>query len=163
MRWMASNWCVASKIHCNFRKSLSNTCHGQADVLRSSLVIFVTSTTGQGDMPKNTLKFWKNLRREKLNNTNCLRSLRFAIFGLGDSSYLKCEPYFLPHLICLLPCATLHQLEQPSSGFPETACSSLLTNPSLQIQLGGKEAASKAPATWGHRVLQAWGRRRAAR
>jgi sulfite reductase alpha subunit-like flavoprotein len=41
-------------------------------------------------MPKNTLKFWKNLRREKLNNTNCLKSLRFAIFGLGDSSYIKC-------------------------------------------------------------------------
>ncbi|KAK4099678.1 riboflavin synthase domain-like protein [Parathielavia hyrcaniae] len=60
-----------------------------ADVLRASLVIFVTSTTGQGEMPKNTLKFWKNLRREKLNNTNCLRSLRFAIFGLGDSSYQK--------------------------------------------------------------------------
>ncbi|KAH6856432.1 hypothetical protein B0I37DRAFT_367367 [Chaetomium sp. MPI-CAGE-AT-0009] len=60
-----------------------------ADILRSSLVVFVTSTTGQGDMPKNTLKFWKNLRREKLNNTNCLRSLRFAIFGLGDSSYPK--------------------------------------------------------------------------
>ncbi|KAK4126550.1 hypothetical protein N657DRAFT_689051 [Parathielavia appendiculata] len=60
-----------------------------ADVLRASLVIFVTSTTGQGEMPRNTLKFWKNLRREKLNNTNCLRSLRFAIFGLGDSSYQK--------------------------------------------------------------------------
>ncbi len=40
-------------------------------------------------MPKNTLKFWKNLRREKLNNTNCLKPLRFVIFGLGDSSYLK--------------------------------------------------------------------------
>ncbi|KAL2024022.1 hypothetical protein VTK56DRAFT_257 [Thermocarpiscus australiensis] len=60
-----------------------------ADVLHPMLVIFVTSTTGQGDMPKDTLRFWKNLRREKLNNTNCLRSLRFAIFGLGDSSYLK--------------------------------------------------------------------------
>ncbi|KAK4246418.1 hypothetical protein C7999DRAFT_42110 [Corynascus novoguineensis] len=59
------------------------------DLLRMSLVVFVTSTTGQGDMPKNTLKFWKNLRREKLNNTNCLRSLRFTIFGLGDSSYPK--------------------------------------------------------------------------
>lgn len=47
-------------------------------------------------MPKNTLKFWKNLRREKLSNTNCLRTLRFAIFGLGDSSYLQ---YVLIHLI----------------------------------------------------------------
>lgn len=43
-------------------------------------------------MPKSTFRFWKNLRREKLNNTNCLRSLRFTIFGLGDSSYLKCVP-----------------------------------------------------------------------
>jgi len=67
-------------------------------VLRASLVIFVTSTTGQGDMPKNTLKFWKNLRREKLNNTNCLGSMRFAIFGLGDSSYLK----YVLHQCCIL-------------------------------------------------------------
>ncbi|KAH6631993.1 hypothetical protein F5144DRAFT_237835 [Chaetomium tenue] len=71
------------------RSNKKKTRHKQADLLRSSLVVFVTSTTGQGDMPKNTLKFWKNLRREKLNNTNCLRSLRFAIFGLGDSSYPK--------------------------------------------------------------------------
>lgn len=40
-------------------------------------------------MPKNTTKFWRNLRREKLNNTNCLRTLTFALFGLGDSSYPK--------------------------------------------------------------------------
>lgn len=40
-------------------------------------------------MPKNTTKFWRNLRREKLNNTNCLRTLSFALFGLGDSSYPK--------------------------------------------------------------------------
>ncbi|KAK1834334.1 hypothetical protein QBC39DRAFT_389420 [Podospora conica] len=59
------------------------------DLLKASLVIFVTSTTGQGDMPKNTTKFWRNLRREKLNNTNCLRNLTFALFGLGDSSYPK--------------------------------------------------------------------------
>ncbi|KAK3353504.1 hypothetical protein B0T25DRAFT_454861 [Lasiosphaeria hispida] len=59
------------------------------DLLRFSLAIFVTSTTGQGDMPKNTTKFWRNLRREKLNNTNCLGTLKFSIFGLGDSSYQK--------------------------------------------------------------------------
>jgi len=40
-------------------------------------------------MPKNTIKFWRNLRREKLSGTNCLVNLRFAIFGLGDSSYPK--------------------------------------------------------------------------
>ncbi|KAK3379294.1 hypothetical protein B0T24DRAFT_150680 [Lasiosphaeria ovina] len=60
-----------------------------SDLLQSSLAIFVTSTTGQGDMPKNTAKFWRNLRREKLNGTNCLGALKFTIFGLGDSSYPK--------------------------------------------------------------------------
>ncbi|KAK0722104.1 hypothetical protein B0T26DRAFT_643769 [Lasiosphaeria miniovina] len=60
-----------------------------SDLLQSSLAIFVTSTTGQGDMPKNTAKFWRNLRREKLSGTNCLGALKFAIFGLGDSSYPK--------------------------------------------------------------------------
>ncbi|KAK4187084.1 hypothetical protein QBC35DRAFT_248570 [Podospora australis] len=60
-----------------------------SDLLRASLVIFVTSTTGQGEMPKNTLKFWKNLLHKRLNNTNCLGSVKFTIFGLGDSSYLK--------------------------------------------------------------------------
>ncbi|KAK0745081.1 hypothetical protein B0T21DRAFT_381147 [Apiosordaria backusii] len=60
-----------------------------SDLLKVSLVIFVTSTTGQGDMPTNTLNFWKNLRREKLNNSNCLGSVKFAIFGLGDSGYRK--------------------------------------------------------------------------
>lgn len=52
-------------------------------------------------MPKNTLKFWKNLRREKLNNTNCLASVRFTIFGLGDSSYLKYSSPFSHPSQCL--------------------------------------------------------------
>jgi len=59
------------------------------DVLKSTLAIFVTSTTGQGDMPQNTTRFWRNLRREKLSGTNCLGTVKFAIFGLGDSSYPK--------------------------------------------------------------------------
>ena len=59
----------------------------QADLLKASLVIFVTSTTGQGDLPKNTTKFWRNIRRKQLNDTNCLRNLSFALFGLGDSKY----------------------------------------------------------------------------
>ncbi|EFX02709.1 NADPH-dependent fmn FAD containing oxidoreductase [Grosmannia clavigera kw1407] len=54
-----------------------------------SLVIFVISTTGQGQFPKNALGFWKSLRRAKL-PPNCLSSVRFTTFGLGDSSYQKC-------------------------------------------------------------------------
>ncbi|KAM7200045.1 hypothetical protein V8F20_005466 [Naviculisporaceae sp. PSN 640] len=57
------------------------------ELVQRQLAIFVTSTTGQGDLPQNTAKFWANLRRTRLNNTNCLGALKFTIFGLGDSSY----------------------------------------------------------------------------
>ncbi|KAH8894078.1 riboflavin synthase domain-like protein [Thozetella sp. PMI_491] len=60
-----------------------------SDLLHFTLVLFVVSTTGQGDMPANVARFWKSLRRGKLNNTNCLGRVKFSVFGLGDSSYQK--------------------------------------------------------------------------
>lgn len=59
------------------------------DMVQFSLVVFVTSTTGQGEVPSNATRFWRNLRRQTLNGTNCLARVRFTIFGLGDSSYTK--------------------------------------------------------------------------
>ena len=44
--------------------------------------------TGQGDMPHNSLRFWKKLLRKRL-PPGCLAQLRFTCFGLGDSTYLK--------------------------------------------------------------------------
>ena len=46
----------------------------------------MVSTTGQGEQPSNAKVFWKKLLRRKL-GPGTLQSLRFAIFGLGDSSY----------------------------------------------------------------------------
>ncbi|PHH70969.1 hypothetical protein CDD82_6816 [Ophiocordyceps australis] len=57
-------------------------------LLDHSLVVFVISTTGQGDVPHNASVFWKKLLRRKLPPT-CLEKLRFTCLGLGDSSYLK--------------------------------------------------------------------------
>ncbi|KAL7962923.1 hypothetical protein V8C34DRAFT_300864 [Trichoderma compactum] len=57
-------------------------------LLQHQLVIFVISTTGQGDMPHNSLLFWKKLLRKKL-PPNCLSRLKYTCFGLGDSTYLK--------------------------------------------------------------------------
>ncbi|KAL5604223.1 hypothetical protein BROUX41_002205 [Berkeleyomyces rouxiae] len=57
-----------------------------SSLLRKSLVIFVVSTTGLGDMPKNAAQLWKRLLRKKL-APRCLSGVRFAVFGLGDSSY----------------------------------------------------------------------------
>ncbi|KAI8956236.1 riboflavin synthase domain-like protein [Xylaria longipes] len=60
----------------------------QPDLLQYSLVIFVISTTGQGDLPKNARKFWKSLLRKRL-PPNCLGQVKFTTFGLGDSSYFQ--------------------------------------------------------------------------
>ncbi|KAI1377665.1 riboflavin synthase domain-like protein [Hypoxylon crocopeplum] len=57
-------------------------------LLRYPLIVFVISTTGQGEVPQNALKFWKSLLRKRL-PPNCLGPIKFTTFGLGDSSYSK--------------------------------------------------------------------------
>jgi sulfite reductase alpha subunit-like flavoprotein len=53
-----------------------------------SHVIFVVSTTGDGDLPLTMKKFWNFLMRKTLPST-CLTTVNFSVFGLGDSSYEK--------------------------------------------------------------------------
>ncbi|RDA85292.1 hypothetical protein CP532_5914 [Ophiocordyceps camponoti-leonardi (nom. inval.)] len=52
------------------------------------LVVFVISTSGQGDLPRNALLFWRKLLRKKL-PPGCLSQLSFTCFGLGDSTYIN--------------------------------------------------------------------------
>ncbi|BFZ20446.1 hypothetical protein BsWGS_23485 [Bradybaena similaris] len=59
-----------------------------ANLIQEPLVIFVCSTTGQGDPPDNMKMFWKFLLRKDL-PSNSLCQLHFAVLGLGDSSYQK--------------------------------------------------------------------------
>ncbi|KAI0144677.1 riboflavin synthase domain-like protein [Xylariaceae sp. FL1272] len=72
----------------------------QSDLLQYSLVVFVISTTGQGELPKNARVFWagqkagKGQKRRKglLSSSlppNCLNQVKFTSFGLGDSSYTQ--------------------------------------------------------------------------
>ncbi|KAJ2796893.1 NAPDH-dependent diflavin reductase [Coemansia helicoidea] len=51
-------------------------------------VIFVCSTTGQGDEPDNMRRFWRFLLR-KSHPHNVLAGMAYAVFGQGDSSYQK--------------------------------------------------------------------------
>lgn len=59
-----------------------------SNLIYEPLVIFVVSTTGQGDEPDNMKKFWRFLLRKSLPNDS-LKSVQFAVLGLGDSSYTK--------------------------------------------------------------------------
>ena len=52
------------------------------------IVVFVVSTTGDGEVPSSMLAFWKFLLQKHLSSTS-LSSVKVAVFGLGDSSYEK--------------------------------------------------------------------------
>ncbi|KAF2232648.1 NADPH dependent diflavin oxidoreductase-like protein 1 [Viridothelium virens] len=58
------------------------------DLPKHDFLAVAISTTGQGDLPANARSFWANLRSTRL-RPGVLRALRFASFGLGDSSYPK--------------------------------------------------------------------------
>lgn len=58
------------------------------NLINEKLVVFICSTTGQGEMPDNMLSTWKFLIRKNL-PSSILSSIQFAVFGLGDSSYQK--------------------------------------------------------------------------
>ncbi|CAG8457692.1 10979_t:CDS:10 [Ambispora gerdemannii] len=62
--------------------------YDKVNLINESLVVFVCSTTGQGEEPDNMKKFWKFLLRKNLPN-DILSHLKFTVFGLGDSSYLR--------------------------------------------------------------------------
>lgn len=51
-------------------------------------VVFVTSTTGDGEAPENMRAAWRSLLRKNL-SSEWLRGVQVAVFGLGDSSYAK--------------------------------------------------------------------------
>lgn len=51
-----------------------------------NIVLLIISTTGQGEIPSNGGKFWRNLCRKKL-PSDFLAEMQFGVFCLGDSSY----------------------------------------------------------------------------
>ncbi|XP_050675053.1 NADPH-dependent diflavin oxidoreductase 1 isoform X2 [Leptidea sinapis] len=59
-----------------------------SNLIYEKLVLFVCSTTGDGDEPDNMKTFWKFLLRKNL-PSNSLINLKYAVVGLGDSSYAK--------------------------------------------------------------------------
>jgi sulfite reductase alpha subunit-like flavoprotein len=69
--------CVKSMDDYNVLKLINEQC-----------VIFICSTTGQGEEPDNMKQFWKFLLRKNL-PADSLSNLKYAVLGLGDSSYTK--------------------------------------------------------------------------
>lgn len=53
---------------------------------KESLVVFVVSTTGEGDPPDTMCKFMRRLKKKTLPGTH-LENLRYALLALGDTNY----------------------------------------------------------------------------
>lgn len=58
------------------------------ELTQTKVAIFICSTTGNGEAPRNMQHFWRELLQRNL-SSDCLAGLKFAVFGLGDSSYEK--------------------------------------------------------------------------
>lgn len=75
---------------CNFFKGTikSMDSYDVQNLIKEKIVLFICSTTGQGDEPDNMKQFWKFLLRKNL-PSDSLSGIRFGVLGLGDSSYTK--------------------------------------------------------------------------
>ena len=70
---------------------MSCACMDEFDVRQlptQRLVVFVASTTGEGEPPEGMRAFWRFLLRKDLPPSS-LDRMKHATFGLGDSSYPK--------------------------------------------------------------------------
>ncbi|KAI9141284.1 hypothetical protein BKA69DRAFT_1124931 [Paraphysoderma sedebokerense] len=60
--------------------------HEKVDFTTSKCLVFVTSTTGDGDAPDNANKFFRFLRKQK-GSVNAFEGAKFTVLGLGDTNY----------------------------------------------------------------------------
>jgi len=60
-----------------------------ADLADQKKVLAIVATAGQGEMPKSAVKFWEEMETFlEIAPTDYLAETQFAVFGMGDSSYV---------------------------------------------------------------------------
>lgn len=52
----------------------------------SDYVIFICSTTGNGDFPENASKFWRKIKNRKLEK-ELFSNVKYSVCALGDTNY----------------------------------------------------------------------------
>lgn len=53
---------------------------------KSDYVIFICSTTGNGDFPENASKFWRKIKNRKLDK-EIFSHVKYSVCALGDTNY----------------------------------------------------------------------------
>eukprot|EP00892_Ulva_mutabilis_P003315 jgi/Ulvmu1/1355/UM011_0083.1 len=68
--------------------ALPMDCVSVEEAGQESVVLFVCSTTGQGEVPDGMKHFWTSMLRKSL-PASMFADTSFAVFGLGDSGYVQ--------------------------------------------------------------------------
>lgn len=79
------------------------------DLIGEKLMVLVTSTYGEGDLPNTAISFFDTLATTKPD----LTGMRFAAFGLGDSSY---DSYNLGVVALIAACTELGAQQVGATG-----------------------------------------------
>ena len=56
---------------------------------KTPVIIWVASSTGDGEAPDNAMKFYNDLRNKNRNASGALEGIKFTGLGLGDSNYTR--------------------------------------------------------------------------
>lgn len=54
--------------------------------IKNEIIVIVISTTGNGDVPISSEKWWRFIKKRTLDKDYC-EGLKFCVLGLGDSNY----------------------------------------------------------------------------
>ncbi len=68
----------------NVKRITMNEIKDIKDLCKYDYIIFIVSTTGDGDFPENANKFWRKMRKYKAKD---LEEINYCILGLGSTDY----------------------------------------------------------------------------
>jgi len=77
-------------IHSSLNKTIENDSFNfiKDNSKEDNHIIIICSTTGNGDPPENSSKFWRKIKNKNLHN-HLLEKIHYTVLGLGDTNYDK--------------------------------------------------------------------------
>lgn len=86
--------------------------YAKIDFPKQPVLVFVSSTTGDGDAPDNALKFWRYYRKLSKEGKDLLCGTKFTVLGIGDTNYSNfgAHPKKIHDKLCKLGAQTFYKM-----------------------------------------------------